>query len=158
MLNLGRVRTLDRLCRLFACRRGNSAVEFALAAPVLMGVLTPVADLGLAFSQQGQVQLAAQAGAQYAVLHGWNSSAISNAVTSASPLAAISATPAPSESCGCPNDTGITSTVCGAACANGENPGTYVTVSAQASYAPVLPYSLLGNNMTLSAQTMVRIQ
>jgi hypothetical protein len=33
-------------------RRGMSAVEFGLAAPVFLAMLTPVIDLGLAFSQQ----------------------------------------------------------------------------------------------------------
>jgi Flp pilus assembly protein TadG len=33
-------------------RRGVSAVEFGLAAPVFLAALSPVIDLGLAFSQQ----------------------------------------------------------------------------------------------------------
>jgi len=33
-------------------RRGMSAVEFGLATPVFLAMLTPVIDLGLAFSQQ----------------------------------------------------------------------------------------------------------
>src|SRR5229473_3406486 len=103
---------------------GNSTVEFALAVPVLLGLLVPVADLGLAFSQQIQVQQAAQAGAQYALLHGWNSSAISNAVTAATNLAGIIAAPAPTESCGCPTGTTISAAACNSACANGETAGT----------------------------------
>src|SRR6266568_2113813 len=80
-----------RLALLMRSERGNSAIEFALATPILLGLLVPVADLGMAFSQQLQVQQAAQAGAQYALLHGWNSSAISNAVTAATNLTGISA-------------------------------------------------------------------
>jgi Flp pilus assembly protein TadG len=44
-------------------------VEFALAAPLLVGLLVPMADFGIAFSDQIQVQQAAAAGAQYAAFH-----------------------------------------------------------------------------------------
>jgi hypothetical protein len=84
---------------------GSSAVEFALAAPVLLGLLVPVVDLGMAFSQQIKVQQSAQAGAQYATTHPWTSTsatAIANAVTAASTLTSLTASPAPSQSCGCP--------------------------------------------------------
>src|SRR6266404_8143461 len=93
---------LDRLAALAHAKPGNAALEFALAAPILLGLLVPVADLGIAFSQQIQVQQAAQAGAQYALLHGYNSSAIANAVTAATTLPGVSAAPAPTQSCGCP--------------------------------------------------------
>src|SRR5216684_8013965 len=143
-------RSVRRLAFLVRAERGNAAVEFALATPILLGMLVPVADLGLAFSQQIQVQQAAQAGAQYALLHGWNSTAITSAVTAATTLASVSAAPAPSQTCGCPTGTAITTATCGAACANGETAGTYVFVNAQSAYTPVLPYSMLGA-VTLSA-------
>ena len=47
-------------------RRGMSAVEFGLAAPVFLAMLTPVIDIGLAFSQQIRVNQAVESGAQYA--------------------------------------------------------------------------------------------
>ena len=43
---------LVRIGPLARDRRGMSAVEFGLAAPVFLAMLTPVIDLGLAFSQQ----------------------------------------------------------------------------------------------------------
>jgi Flp pilus assembly protein TadG len=137
---------------------GVSAVEFALGGTMIMGLLSPVIDLGLAFQQQDEIQLAAQAGAQYALHNGWNSSGVSGAVTSATSLSGVSASPAPSEGCGCPSGTAITSAVCGSTCNDGEKAGTYVTVNAQAPYTPVVPFSLLGSGTTLSAQAIVRIQ
>src|ERR1700686_1697630 len=98
-------RSAHRLASLMRAERGNAAIEFALAAPILIGLLVPVADLGIAMSQQLQVQQAAQAGAQYALLHGYNNSAISNAVTAATNLPGVSAAPTPSQSCGCPTGT-----------------------------------------------------
>jgi len=151
-------RWAGRLALLARAERGNAAIEFALATPILLGLLVPVADLGIAFTQQIQVQQAAQAGAQYALLHGYSSSAISNAVTAATNLPGVSAAPAPSQSCGCPTGTAIASAACSSTCSNGETAGTYVYVNAQSSYNPVLPYSVLGSGVTLTAQATVRVQ
>jgi Flp pilus assembly protein TadG len=140
---------------------GSSAVEFALAAPVLLGLLVPVVDLGMAFSQQIKVQQSAQAGAQYATTHPWTSTsatAIANAVTAASTLTSLTASPAPSQSCGCPTGTAIASVACATTCSNGQPAGYYVTINAQAPYTPQLPYSVLGSSVTLTAQSTVRVR
>jgi len=142
---------------LMRAERGNAAIEFALATPILIGLLVPVADLGMAFSQQIKVQQAAQAGAQYALLHGYSSSAISNAVTAAT-TATVLATPAPTTSYGCPTGTTIAAAANGSTCADGETAGSYVFVNAQSAYTPTLPYSVLGSGVTLTAQAAVRIQ
>lgn len=146
------------LARLGRAIGGTAAVEFGLAAPILMGLLVPVADLGIAFAEQMQVQQAAQAGAQYALLHGYDSTAISSAVSHGSTLSGVSASPAPSQSCGCPTGSAISAVTCGTTCSNGEIAGSYVFVNSQAVYTPVLPYSLLGDSVTLAAQTAVRVQ
>src|SRR6266568_5787277 len=151
-------RWVRRLALLARAERGNAAIELGLATPILLGLLVPVADRGIAFTQQIQVQQAAQAGAQYALLHGYSSSAISNAVTAATNLPGVSAAPAPSQSCGCPTGTAIAAAACSSTCSNGETAGTYVYVNAQSSYNPVLPYSVLGSGVTLTAQATVRVQ
>lgn len=137
---------------------GAAAVEFALAATMLMFVLTPMVDLGMAYYQQLQVEDAAQAGAQYAAAKGWNSTGIQNAVTSAATNLTISANPAPSESCGCPSGTSVAAATCSTSCSNGQTAGTYVTINAQASYTPILPYSFFGSSSTLTATSIVRIK
>src|SRR3954453_5198018 len=88
-------------------RRGMSAVEFGLAAPVFLAMLTPVIDLGLAFSQQIRVNQAVEAGAQYASSNpyagtSW-ASAVSSAITNATTLSVNPSVGA--ETCGCPNST-----------------------------------------------------
>jgi hypothetical protein len=136
-----------------------TAVEFALAAPLLLGLLMPVADLGLAYSQQIQVQQAAQAGAQYASLHPWNSNsitAITSAVTSATRLSALTASPAPYQTCGCPDGRKIAAATCNSLCVDGQSAGYYVIVNARLPYSPILPYSLLGDSVILTAQATVR--
>lgn len=143
-----------------ACAQaGTAAIEFALAAPLLLGLLTLIVDLGFAYSQQMQVQQAVQAGAQYATLHPWNStsiSAIATTVASATQLSALTASPAPMHICGCPDGSQVTAATCDSPCADGESAGYYVIVSARLAYSPIVPYSLLGNSVILSAQATVR--
>ena len=146
------------LVRLLRGEHGAGAVEFAIGATLLAGLLIPLIDLGMGFYQKMQVQDAAQAGAQYALAHGWNSTAIENAVTSATALSSISASPAPVRNCGCPQGTSVTSSTCGGTCAGGQSVGTYVTVSAQATYTPLIPYPVLGQSVALTAQATVWIQ
>jgi Flp pilus assembly protein TadG len=125
--------------------RGTAAIEFALIVPITAAILTPLTDLGLAFSAKMQVQDAAQAGAQYALRNGWNSTAIQSAVTSTTALSSISASPAPSQSCGCPTGSAIDSATCGSTCSSGQAAGTYVTVNATATYTTLIHYPTLGD-------------
>src|SRR5205823_12183239 len=64
-------------------RRGMSAVEFGLAAPVFLALLTPVIDIGLAFSEQIRVNQAVEAGAQYASSNPYGGSPWSTGVQAA---------------------------------------------------------------------------
>jgi Flp pilus assembly protein TadG len=136
---------------------GASAVEFALALPVLITLLTVLVDFGIGFYEKMEVEDAAQAGTQYALLHGWNSSAIESAVTSATKLSGVSASPVPTKTCGCPSGSAVTAATCGGTCASGLSAGTYVTVNAQASYTPLITYPLFGSSVKLTAQSVVRI-
>ncbi len=141
---------------------GASAVEFALVLPILLGMLIPLVDLGFGFYAQMRVQNSAQAGAQYAIIHGWNNgvniTAIESAVSNATTLASVTASPAPSQACGCASGTSIAPIDCNSTCPDGATPGSYVTVNAQASYSPLIPYPIMGNSVTLSAQSTVRVQ
>jgi Flp pilus assembly protein TadG len=149
---------LKLIAALLRAPHGSVAIEFSIAAPVLVIIFIPLIDIGMGVYQQMQVQDAAQAGAQYAMAHGWDSAAIQNAVTGATVLSSLTASPAPVKSCGCPDDASIATAACGSACADGRAAGTYVTVNAQATYAPLLPYPMLGTSVTLSAQATARIQ
>jgi Flp pilus assembly protein TadG len=154
-------RVASTLSALTRAKGGTAAVEFALAAPVLLGLLVPVADLGIAFAEKNQVQQAVQAGAQYAAFHPWNTNSptdIANAVTAASTLPGIAANPAPIQLCGCPSGSAVNAASCGSPCSTGETAGYYVVVNAQVPYTPKLPYSVLGASMTLTAQSTIRIR
>lgn len=154
-------RRFTQLGLLAGAEGGDAVLEFALASPLLVALLVPMADLGIAYSEQIQVEQAAQAGAQYAIFHPWNSSsatAISNAVLAASNLSTISASPAPAQACGCPSGSGVAAASCGGICSDGQSAGYYVTVNAQAPYTSPMPYSMLSSPVILTAQSTVRIR
>lgn len=157
-----RLRALSRDCR------GVSAVEFGLVTPIFLAALSPVIDLGLAYSEKIRVAQAVEAGAQYASSNPYNGSTwstnVQNAMTNATTLS-ISPSVG-SETCGCPNaantaivtDSNGTPPNCSGSCPDNSNPGYYVTISASLTYTSVMPYSLLGASTTLSSQAVVRVQ
>jgi Flp pilus assembly protein TadG len=151
---------------------GAAILEFAVVATVVIVIFVAIMDFGMLFFRQMQVQHAAQAGAQWALSYGYSSSAISSAVTNATSFTAISATPAPSQFCGCPTSTGVTTVSAGACsssptCSGSAVGGTYVTVSAQATYNPIAVVKLgaiftsnvfTSSSYTLTASATVRVQ
>ncbi len=164
---------LARIGALAHDRKGVSAVEFGLAAPVFLAALSPVIDLGLAFSEQIRVNQAVEAGAQYAAINPYNgttwASDVQSAITNATSLSS-DATFSPtvgSQTCGCPNstNTGIVTGGYGTppscsttpSCPDSSIPGYYVTISAQVTYTSLMPYSII-TNPTLSSTATVRIQ
>jgi Flp pilus assembly protein TadG len=137
---------------------GVAAIEFGIVAPILIMMFLCTVDLGLGFYRKLQVQNAAQAGVQYAALKGFDSSGITSAVTNATNYTGISVTPAPSKACGCPSTTGIVAATCGSICAiSGSQAGTYVTVSAQATYQTLFPYPGIDSTFNFAVQSTVRI-
>lgn len=151
-------RARELASRLRDDRSGVAAVQFGILAPVLvvMGICT--IDLGTGIYRKMQVQNAAQAGAQYAAAHGFTASSISAAITNATAFSVISATPAPSQFCGCPTDSGVSSGSCGSTCPDGSVTGTYVTVGSQGTYNTILSYPLIPSSFAFVAQATVRIQ
>ena len=157
------VAAIGRALRALARGRGRgtqgvAAVELAFVAPVLVLLMVCAADLGLGIYRKMQVQNAAQAGAQFAAVHGFNANSISSAVVNATSFSGITASPSPTQFCGCASSSGVTSVSCGATCSSGSSVGTYVTVSAQASYSTLISYPGIPNKFTFTAQPTVRIQ
>jgi Flp pilus assembly protein TadG len=79
------------------------AIEFALIVPVLLMLLVGVVEVGHGVYQAMQVMDAAEAGGLYVAKHGWNSAAITAAVVNATGESGMTASPAPSQFCGCPD-------------------------------------------------------
>jgi Flp pilus assembly protein TadG len=139
-------------------RRGVAAVEFGIMIPLLSLMAVSVTDIGLALYRKMQVEDAAQAGAQYAIARGFDTTGISSAVTSATNSTAITASPGPVQFCGCPTSTGVSAVSCGAICTGGAQAGTYATVSAQATYHTLINYQIVAATYSYSAQSTARLQ
>jgi Flp pilus assembly protein TadG len=154
-----RVMQSDRLTQRFlASEGGASAVEFGLIAGLLCFLLVGLIDFGMGYWEKIQVGNAARAGVQYAIAKGWDQTGISTAVTSATGLSSISASPAPTQACGCPSaSSGIAAASCGSNCTGGGTAGTYVTVSASATYSTLLSYPGIASSFALTAINTVRI-
>ena len=90
-------------------QRGAALVEFAMVATVLVALMLPMIDFGMAFSFKSQVMTAAQAGAQWAFVYGWQGAStdaqpdIANAITSATGLPILPSNYSVSLQCGCVN-------------------------------------------------------
>jgi Flp pilus assembly protein TadG len=160
--------------------RGAAAVELAIVCPIFIALLAGVIDFGFMLYQQTVVVTAADAGALDAIVYGYNQTSIRNAVQNAPNnvyLSAVQANPAPTQFCGCalsssPWVSQLCSSSCTLPCAttyptscSGSSPaGTYVTVTAQSSYKPVIPWTFLPwsyvmgpGAVTLNATSTVRI-
>jgi Flp pilus assembly protein TadG len=137
---------------------GIAAVQFGILVPILMLIGICTLDLGTGIYRKMQVQNAAQAGAAYAVAHGFSASSITAAVTNATTFSGISAAPSPVEFCGCPTNSGVTEATCNSTCPDSSLAGTYVTVSSQGTYNTILTYPLIPSSFPFAAQAAVRIQ
>lgn len=169
--------------RLRRDRRGAAAVEFALMATFLLGLLVPIADLGAYIYNSMQLQLAAQAGAEYAARHDWDPNGILSAMKGAAPnlnLSTLDSTvpnntnllPYPFDAshvqvCGCVDSTtgAMTAVTCSnprPMCTGGMQlqSGVYYTVGVQKRYHPIsgLQYPFISDNTLMTQLATVRVQ
>ncbi len=164
ILHFASRRILGTMRRGAASKDGNAAVEFAIIAPVLLGLLVPVADFGIYIYDQMQLNLAAQAGMEYAARNGWVPAGIQQAAINASPTLKLTAQNVnSSEFCGCPSGNTIAQQNCNdpntgqqAHCGNNAaNPlvGTYVNVTTTFQYNTLFHYPGIPDSQTLSSGT-----
>ena len=138
------------------CRQtdGGPAVELGIIFPFFTILVLGIAEYGMVMFQIMNVSNAAQVGAQYAMLNGFDAVGTQNAVANATglPTGDVAVT----EQCGCTTGTGISPTACPpppTAC-GGSPAGAYVTVTVTVPYSPVAP----GVASPLTAATLVRVQ
>ena len=149
----------DTLSRTLSDRGGAAGVEFALMLPALVLFAVGTVDIGALAYQQAEVEEAAQAGARYAMGHPTaTTDTIAGVVTSETTSIAVSANPSPAQGYYCDAGGSLTSVQSMTSpCSNGVV-GSYVTVSAQATYTPIVTWAGLTMPTSLSSQTMVRVQ
>jgi Flp pilus assembly protein TadG len=127
--------------RVMANGQGVAAVEFALAAPILVLALISLGDLGLAGAERMRLIDAARAGAQYATAHPTDSAGTTKAVNNAtSGLGGTNLSVTLTQSCGCSDGSTIT---CGSGCASGPE-WSYVTVAVSETYPLLINLPLPG--------------
>jgi Flp pilus assembly protein TadG len=149
-----------RFGNLFGSRSksGTAAIEFALFTPLLLIVLTGTVELGFLMYEAMQVNDAVDAGILYAAANGFNAASITSAVTNASVLPtglnALTATPAPTQFCGCATAASVTnlgSPPCSATACSGSPAGTYVQVNASLTHTIIIPNPWVPTTLTATA-------
>jgi Flp pilus assembly protein TadG len=149
------------LARAVRDEHGLAGIEFAIIAPVLLLMLGGVADFALAFWTKGVLASSVAQGAEYAFVAGpsVSTASIQSVVGQklSLPAAAITVT---GPICYCVSGTPATAAVqtCTVPCPNQSLPGTYVTISAQYTYTPLLPlYSHLASPVLVET-TLARLK
>lgn len=140
---------------------GVAALEFSLAAPVLILMIGLIVDYSLLFWKKGVLASSIAQGAQFAVLTGANVQA-SNVRTVVQKTLSLPASAVVVEGPGCYCLTRVLATAssvaCGQTCSDSSSPGTYLKVSASYSYVPSLPgMSTLGTTI-LTESAWVRLK
>ena len=143
-------------------KSGSSAVEFAIAAPVLLGGLVIVVDVGLAMRDRMLLDQSVRAGAEFAMNNENNESTIENMVKASatghygtqpgdvnnSYAMVVDAT----SSCECPDAPGTVVT-CTNLCTGDILPYSYWTIAATKNYnALILPDFQLGTEIKVQVR------
>lgn len=141
--------------------RGQSAVEFAMIASIVLIVLLAVADFGRMFYVSIALNNAARAGAQYgsqSLITAADSSGMAAAVDNDATNISNLSTPSTSL-CGCASSlpANVTNTCPSSYCTN--NPDAiYVTVTASAPFNTITKYPGIPSSTTLSGTAIMQVQ
>src|SRR6185295_5348778 len=134
-------------------RRGTSAVEFALAAPMLALVFLGVADGWIAANQISGMRGAVKNGANYVLKGGTDLDQVKQAVTTSWVHLPTSAQVNTSYACSC----GAVANMCTALCADGTTmPKKSMTI--QASMNVIVPFGMTVNPWVVSHSEVVRVR
>ncbi len=145
----------DLWSRLGADQRGVSAIEAAIALPVLALALCGVLEFGLNVYNRQQLQVAVQAGMQFALRNPNDTTGIMSAISAALPASANATVSTPTYVCECSNGAQISCSPMGT-CSVGA-PRRIMTVSV--SRLPVALVSMLVGlrPTTLQAQGAITV-
>ncbi len=155
------VRCRDLLKRFGESQRGVIALEFALAAPVLVALAFVGFDFGRGFQQNHLLSGAAQAGAQLAVQRDRSFTMLDIADVEQRVRDDAGGDPAALTAdaryyCMCP-ETNL-EVACGATCTAPRPPSMYVEVALQQDFDLIFPYPGLSDPYTLQAMSTMRVR
>ena len=150
-----------------ACGKGNIAVEFGMAAPILVLLAFGAFDYGSAYVEKVRLNGAARAGAQQALYNSqdWQNTSqmeqvaleeyVGHALTPTE-IAAMSVSATANAFCAC--TAGVT-LACTATCPGGESPGQFVSVTLNNATPLTLPYPWAnGDTVPVDGQAVVRVR
>jgi len=136
---------------------GQSAVELALAVPVLLLLLLVAADFGRIFYMSIGVMNAARAGAQYGsqtvITAADSAGMIAAAKTDGSNLANLSAT---ASQCTCASSSTVT--LCASSYCTNAPQATFVEVDTQGLFQTLVNYPGIPSSTTLSGKAIMQVQ
>src|SRR3954471_17240297 len=121
---------------LHADRRGNFALEFALALPILFLLMVGLLDLGRYSLQKSALLQGAREGAQYGILAPSEPANISTTAESATGLSGVTAST--EVFCECTAGVKLDVSSCGTSCGGGVMPKKYVKVTTNRAFTSVL--------------------
>ena len=137
-------------------RSGSSFIETAILLPTMLLLCCATMDFARVVYAGIEIASAARAGVQYGALTPGNSGDTSGmtqaALTDAADLGS-SVTASASNFCTCSGSTVACSSVC-----NGATPDGYVSVTANYTFTPALPYPGLPQTLALSRTAKMRVQ
>lgn len=146
----------DLIRHLGCCRRGASAVEFGMIAPVMVLLFAGMVDLAGAMQQTIRLESAARASAQYAMGFPGDTSGIVAATAAA--LGAGDGTVAVVPAyCACPGG-GSTAVSCEGTPCDGSPSAVYVEVSVTRPYAAIIGLGGYVLPSTLSGTAVTRVR
>jgi Flp pilus assembly pilin Flp len=137
--------TKKKLLQLLSDESGVTAIEMALlAAFVLVPLLLGATEIGRRIWITAQIGNAAHAGIEYAIINKVpivngvpDPTAISNINAAVASATGLTVTATTSHFFGCPTSTGVTAQASGSTCSNGGVAGSYLSVTATASFTPL---------------------
>lgn len=154
------LRPCHTLRRLVAARSGASAVEFALALPLLLLMLLPAIDYGMAFALSQRLTAATNQAVQRATASGkvLSSYAALSADITASVTGAVDA-PVTTTVSNWLECNGQRATNANGLCPSGQTYARYVQVRASTLYTPMFPIAgVFGEAKPVSGMAAVRVQ
>lgn len=151
------LQTARHIFRISACERGAVAIEWAFLAPVLILLLTGVADFALAAHHKTQMANALRAGLQYATVRKpvqGDLSGIENAILAASPHDATGTREiSVSMYCECPDAQAVS---CGEPCPAGSRQA-FVAAEMREDYRLLLALPLIPDPLSFVVTGNVRL-
>jgi Flp pilus assembly protein TadG len=142
------------LRRLGGDKSGNTLIELALVTPFIVAITIAVVDFGRGAQASMSLRSAARVGAEYVSRTG-DLTKVNTVVAEAANLDPASLVVTSNMFCEC--DGGAAAT-CGTYCPDGTIARRFVSITAEQTFATLVPYPTIPSPMHLSGRAILRVQ